>query len=102
MIDSLSEIKNAEEKAASIIVNAKDELERMVNEANKKREEIYSVTKKQAVSEINKIKNIHSDQGNEESKKILIEGEKELEFLTKNAKDYFSKGVEAALSRVIK
>ncbi|MCC7569016.1 MAG: hypothetical protein KO463_05330 [Candidatus Methanofastidiosa archaeon] len=101
MIESLLEIKNAEEQAASIVESAKGELKRMVEEANRKRDDILSTTIKQTEAEIKKLKQLYYSQGQNESRIIVQDGEKELEDIATTAEASFSQAVDAVVKSVI-
>lgn len=101
MKESLLEIKNAEEKAADIVKSANEDTKRMIEDAKKKKEEIYNNTITQTQNEIEKIKKQYRDEGTKEAKKIASQGERELEMINKKAKENFSKAVDAAMQRVV-
>jgi len=101
MIESLLEIKNAEEKAALLVERAKTDMERMVQEAENKRDAIFSDTTKQYTAEIKKIRDAYVKEGEDEAKDILDKSERELEFIKKQSKANFSKAVDAAVKSVI-
>ncbi len=101
MIESLLEIKNAEEQAASIVEGAKGDMKRMIEEANEKRYNIHSTTTKQTENEVKKVKQMYYSQGQNEAKLIVQDGEKELEELVKKAQSNFSQAVDLVVQSVI-
>lgn len=102
MLESLLEIKNAEDSAHNIVEKARSDMKRMLEDAEKRRDEIFSSTRSKTEEDVKKIKKISGKQAEEEAQKITQDGEKELESIGKAAKGNFSKGVELALSRVIR
>ena len=76
-------------------------MKKMLDDAENRKEEIFSSTKTKTADEIKKLKENDSKEAESEANKITLDGEKELDTLKKTAKVNFSKGVSAALSRVI-
>ncbi|MHC1605252.1 MAG: hypothetical protein ACXQTP_04720 [Candidatus Methanofastidiosia archaeon] len=101
MRESLLEIKNAEEKAIAIVEKAKEELKKTIKEAEHNGEDIITKTKKKTENEVKKMRELYSKESAKEVEKILLGGEEQLKFLEKKFRASFSKGVEAALLRVI-
>jgi len=102
LLESLLEIKEAEDSADRIVEKAKSDMKRILEDADLRRDDIVSSTRSKTIEEIKKIKEFSIKEANEEAQKIVHDGENDLESLRKASKVNFSRGVETAISSVIR